>query len=124
MFGLINPLYKIAGAVLFVVFVFGAGYYKGYQKLSEYKTEQAIINEQIVKRQDIITEGIQNEYKANIARLRTTYGRVQYNSTTAATNPTKGVDGAPSNLLLDCAITTQQLVSLQDWMTKQLKFQE
>jgi hypothetical protein len=124
MFGLINPLYKIAGAVLFVVFVFGAGYYKGYQKLSEYKTEQAIINEQLVKRQDIITEGIKNEYKANIARLRATYGRVQYNSPTAPTNPTKGVDGASSNLLLDCAITTQQLVSLQDWMTKQLQFQE
>lgn len=123
MFGLINPLYKIGAAVLFVVFVFGAGYYKGYQKLSEYKTEQAIINEQIVKRQDIITEGIKNEYKANIARLRTTYGRV-YNSKTAPTNPTKGVDGASSNLLLDCAITTQQLVSLQDWMTKQLQFQE
>jgi hypothetical protein len=123
MFGLINPLYKIGAAVLFVVFVFGAGYYKGYQKLSEYKTEQAIINEQLVKRQDIITEGIKNEYKANIARLRTTYGRV-YNSTTAPTNPTKGVDGASSNLLLDCAITTQQLVSLQDWMTKQLQFQE
>lgn len=123
MFGLINPLYKIGAAVLFVVFVFGAGYYKGYQKLSEYKTEQAIINEQIVKRQDIITEGIQNEYKANVARLRATYGRV-YNSTTAPTNPTKGVDGASSNLLLDCAITTQQLVSLQDWMTKQLQFQE
>ncbi len=123
MFGLINPLYKIGAAVLFVVFVFGAGYYKGYQKLSEYKTEQAIINEQIVKRQDIITEGIKNEYKANIARLRTTYGGM-YNSKTAPTNPTKGVDGASSNLLLDCAITTQQLVSLQDWMTKQLQFQE
>ena len=123
MFGLINPLYKIGAAVLFVVFVFGAGYYKGYQKLSEYKTEQAIINEQMVKRQDIITEGIKNEHKANIARLRATYGRV-YNSTTAPTNPTKGVDGASSNLLLDCAITTQQLVSLQDWMTKQLQFQE
>ena len=123
MFGLINPLYKIAAAVLFVVFVFGAGYYKGYQKLSEYKTEQAIINEQIVKRQDIITEGIKNEYKANIARLRTTYGGL-HNSKTTTTNPTKGVDGASSNLLLDCAITTQQLVSLQDWMTKQLQFQE
>lgn len=123
MFGLINPLYKIGAAVLFVVFVFGAGYYKGYQKLSEYKTEQAIINEQLVKRQDIITEGIKNEHKANIARLRATYSGL-YNSPTAPTNPTKGVDGASSNLLLDCAITTQQLVSLQDWMTKQLQFQE
>lgn len=123
MFGLINPLYKIAGVILFVVFVFGAGYYKGYQKLSEYKTQQEMLNEQIVKRQDIITEGIKNEYKANIDRLRRTYGGVQYSKTTP-TNPSKGVDGASSNLLLDCAITTQQLVSLQDWMTQQLKFQE
>ncbi|RPJ55293.1 MAG: hypothetical protein EHM12_12490 [Dehalococcoidia bacterium] len=124
MFGLINPLYKIAGVVLFVVFVFGAGYYKGYQKLSEYKTQQEMLNEQIVKRQDIITEGIKNEYKANIDRLRRTYGRVQHNGTTTVTVPSKGTDGASSNLLLDCAITTQQLVSLQDWMTQQLKFQE
>lgn len=123
MFGLINPLYKIGAAVLFVVFVFGTGYYKGYQKLSEYKTEQAIINEQLVKRQDIITEGIKNEHKANVARLRATYNRV-HNSTSAPTNPTKGIDGTPSNLLLDCAITTQQLVSLQDWLTKQIQFQE
>lgn len=123
MFGLINPLYKIAGAILFIVFVFGAGYYKGYQKLSEYKTQQEMLNEQIVKRQDIITEGIKNEYKANIDRLRRTYGGVQYSKATP-TVPSKGTDGASSNLLLDCAITTQQLVSLQDWMTQQLKFQE
>ena len=123
MFGLINPLYKIAGVILFVVFIFGAGYYKGYQKLSEYKAQQEMLNEQIVKRQDIITEGIKNEYKANIDRLRRTYGGVQYSKTTP-TVPSKGTDGASSNLLLDCAITTQQLVSLQDWMTQQLKFQE
>ena len=82
-----------------------------------------MLNEQIVKRQDIITEGIKNEYKANVDRLRRTYGGVQHSKTTP-TNPSKGVDGTSSNLLLDCAITTQQLVSLQDWMTKQLQFQE
>ena len=120
---LISPVAKILGAIALVVAIFGAGYYKGYQKLTEYKTEQQIINEQIVKRQDIITEGIKNEYKANVDRLRLTYGGM-YNSKTASTNPTKGADGASSNLLLDCAITTQQLVSLQDWMTQQLKFQE
>jgi len=125
MFGLlISPLSKILAVIGAIVIIFGTGYYKGYQKLSEYKTEQALFTEQLVKRQDIITEGIKNEHKANIARLRTTYGRVQYNSTTATTNPTKGIDGASSNLLLDCAITTQQLVSLQDWMAQQLKFQE
>lgn len=120
---LISPFTKILGALLLVVAIFGAGYYKGYEKLSEYKKEQELINKQIVQRQDIITEGIKNEYKANIDRLRATYSRV-YNNQTAPTNPTKGVDGASSNLLLDCAITTQQLVSLQDWMTQQLRFQE
>ena len=120
---LISPFAKILGAIAIVLAIFGAGYYKGYQKLAEYKTEQQIINEQIVKRQDIITEGIKNEYKANIARLRNTYGRV-YDSASTATNSTKGVNGASTNLLLDCAITTQQLVSLQDWMTQQIQFQE
>lgn len=120
---LISPFAKLIAAIGVVLAIFGAGYYKGYQKLSEYKVEQQIINEQIVKRQDIITQGIQNEYKANIARLRNTYGRVQHSASTA-TNSSKGTDGASSNLLLDCAITTQQLVSLQDWMTQQLQFQE
>jgi len=120
---LISPFAKLIAAIGVVLAIFGAGYYKGYQKLSEYKVEQQIINEQIVKRQDIITQGIQNEYKANIARLRNTYGRV-YDSASTATNSSKGTNGASSNLLLDCAITTQQLVSLQDWMTQQLQFQE
>lgn len=116
---LISPFTKILGAILFVVAIFGAGYYKGYQKLSAYKTEQAIISEQAVKRQDIITQGIQNEYKANIARLRNTYGRV-YDSASTTTNSSKGANGASSNLLLDCSITTQQLVSLQDWLNAQI----
>ena len=116
---LISPFAKLIAAIGVVLAIFGAGYYKGYQKLSEYKVEQQIINEQIVKRQDIITQGIQNEYKANIARLRNTYGRV-YDSASTATNSSKGTNGASSNLLLDCAITTQQLVSLQDWLNAQI----
>jgi hypothetical protein len=116
---LISPFAKIIGILLLVVGLFGAGYYKGYQKLSEYKVEQNIISEQAAKRQDIITKGIQNEYKANIARLRNTYGRV-YNSATAPTETPRGANEASSNLLLDCAITTQQLVSLQDWLNSQI----
>lgn len=116
---LISPFVRILGAIALVIAIFGAGYYKGYQKLAEYKTEQNIISEQAAKRQDIITKGIQNEYKANIARLRNTYGRV-YDSASASTNSSKGANGASSNLLLDCAITTQQLVSLQDWLNSQI----
>ena len=120
---LISPFARILGAIALVLAIFGAGYYKGYQKLAEYKTEQQIINEQIVKRQDIITEGIKNEYKANVDRLRITYGGM-YNGKTTSTNTAKGTNGTSSNLLLDCAITTQQLVSLQDWMTQQIEHQQ
>ena len=120
---LISPFVRIISAILLLLAIFGAGYYKGYEKLSEYKKEQQIINEQIVKRQDIITEGIKNEYKANVDRLRVTYGGL-HNSTATSTNSAKGTNEASSNLLLDCAITTQQLVSLQDWMTQQLQFQK
>jgi hypothetical protein len=117
---LVSPLAKVVGVIALVLALFGAGYYKGYQKLSEYKTEQSIISEQTVKKQNIITQGIQNEYKANIARLRNTYGNRVYNSASTATNTTKGTDGASPDLLLNCAITTQQLVSLQDWLTSQI----
>jgi len=120
---LISPFARILGAIALVLAIFGAGYYKGYQKLAEYKTEQQIINEQIVKRQDIITEGIKNEYKANVDRLRITYGGM-YNGKTTSTNTSRGTNEASSNLLLDCAITTQQLVSLQDWMTQQIEHQQ
>lgn len=117
---LISPFARILGVIALVVALFGAGYYKGYQKLAEYKTEQSIISEQAAKRQTLITTGIQNEYKANIARLRATYGSGVYNSAPTPTNPTKGTDGASSNLLLNCALTTQQLVSLQDWLNSQI----
>ena len=135
MFGLINPLYKILGFVGVVVALVGFGYYNGYsaekKRFDAFKAEieaatiaQDKVNQQIIKRQDLVTKGITNEYKAKIARLESVYNGVQYsNSATvsSSSSTTSGADEKTKNLVLDCAITTQQLLSLQDWIEEQRK---
>jgi hypothetical protein len=135
MFGLINPLYKLLGIVGLVAALFGFGYYKGYSaekaRHDAFKAEieasvlaQDKVNQQIIKRQDLVTKGISNEYKAKIARLESIYGGVQYSSSAAvSTDPSTASrsDEKTKNLVLDCSITTQQLLSLQDWIEEQRK---
>jgi hypothetical protein len=135
MFGLINPLYKILGITGLVIALFGFGYYKGYSaekaRHDAFKAQieaatlaQEKVNQQIIKRQDIVTKGITNEYKAKVARLESIYNGVQYRDSTAVSpNPSTAarVNEKTQNLILDCAVTTQQLVSLQDWIEEQRK---
>ena len=135
MFGLINPLYKILGFVGVVVALVGFGYYNGYsaekKRFDAFKAQieaatiaQDKVNQQIIKRQDLVTKGITNEYKAKIARLESVYNGVQYSNSaavSATSSTTTGADEKTKNLVLDCAITTQQLLSLQDWIEEQRK---
>jgi hypothetical protein len=135
MFGLINPLYKILGFVGVVVALVGFGYYNGYsaekKRFDAFKAQieaatiaQDKVNQQIIKRQDLVTKGITNEYKAKIARLESVYNGVQYSNSAAvssSSSTTTGADEKTKNLVLDCAITTQQLLSLQDWIEEQRK---
>lgn len=133
---LISPFAKVIGVVLLVGAIFGGGYYKGYanekEKFDAYKAEidaqirtQEAINENIVKRQDIITEGITNEYEAKLNRLRATYARgVQLNKGSVALSSTTEspfrTNEEAQNFVFDCAATTQQLMSLQDWLNAQI----
>ena len=135
MFGLINPLYKILGIVGLVAALFGFGYYKGYSaekaRHDAFKAEieasvlaQEKVNQQIIKRQDLVTKGIANEYKAKIARLESIYGGVQYSGSAAVSadpSTASRINEKTKNLVLDCSITTQQLLSLQDWIEEQRK---
>jgi hypothetical protein len=135
MFGLINPLYKILGFVGIVVALVGFGYYNGYSaekaRHDAFKAEieasvlaQEKVNQQIIKRQDLVTKGIANEYKAKIARLESLYGGMQYSGSAAvSSDPSTAsrINEKTKNLVLDCSITTQQLLSLQDWIEEQRK---
>lgn len=115
--GLLAGLF-VAGLIL--------GWTYEHRNLVAYKAEveavakvQEAKNESIVKQQALVNKGIENEFQAKLGALRDRYDRVQYTSGSqlpSLSNPTGKPDGSPTNLTLDCAITTQQLVSLQDWI--------
>ena len=115
--------------------VFGSGYWMGYSRYIEYKKsveiaakEQEAKVESITKQHELVTKGIANEYEAKLAALRN-----YYKSTSVWNNPSSskvsGISTAPTvanvatayNLLAgQCAETTQQVVSLQDWINAQI----
>jgi len=113
--------------------LFGAGYYKGYsaekERFDAFKTElaaqakaQELINESTKKQQSIISKSIRSEYEAKLSSLKSYYGGMRQQSSTnslsSIPNSTIGIDGKATNLELACSYTTQQLVSLQDWITE------
>ena len=115
--------------------LFGSGYWMGYSRYIEYKKSVEIIAktqeakvESIQKQHELVTKGIANEYEAKLTALRN-----YYKSTSVWNNPSSskvsGISTAPTvadvatayNLLAgQCAATTQQVVSLQDWINAQI----
>ena len=115
--------------------LFGSGYWMGYSRYIEYKKSVEIIAktqeakvESIQKQHELITKGIANEYEAKLTALRN-----YYKSTSVWNNPSSskvsGISTAPKSadvitayneLAGNCAATTQQVVSLQDWMMSRL----
>ena len=114
--------------------LFGSGYWMGYSRYIEYKKQVEIVSktqeakvESITKQHELVTKGIANEYEAKLTALRN-----YYKSTSVWNNPSSskvsGISTAPTvadvatayNLLAgQCAATTQQVVSLQDWIREQ-----
>ena len=113
----------IAGLLL------GWGY--EYRNLVAYKAEveavakvQQAKNESIVKQQTLVNKGIENEYQAKLSALKSVYGGLRQpsgGSMSGIPQSTIGIDGKATNLELACAYTTQQLVSLQDWLRQQIE---
>ena len=115
--------------------LFGSGYWMGYSRYIEYKKSVEIIAktqeakvESIQKQHELVTKGIANEYEAKLAAVRN-----YYRTTSVWNNPSSskvsGISTAPTvadvatayNLLAgQCAETTQQVVSLQDWINAQI----
>lgn len=131
MFGLINPLYKILGIIGLVIALFGFGYYQGYsaekERFDAFKSEleasakaQEKINQQIEQKNKLIATNIKSEYETKIIALRNYYANglrhTDSSKLPSLSNSTKGIDGEATDLPLACAYTTQQLISLQDWI--------
>ena len=83
-------------------------------------------NEIIKKQSEIVNKGIKNEYEAKLAAVRNYYTlgvRPPSGSTMSGiSTTTQGADANPpySVLIGQCAQTTAQLTSLQDWVNTQV----
>ena len=133
MFGLINPLYKVIGIIGLVAVLFGTGYYRGYlsekQRFDAFKAElvasakaQEKINQQIEQKNKLIADNSKREYEAKIIALRNYYDRMRHpdaNKLPSAAITTHRVDEKATDPVFigQCAETTLQLISLQDWVT-------
>lgn len=85
--------------------------------------EQEMINKAKAKEANQVTEKVKNDYQNKLNLIKSAYGGLRLSSssqTGTISSNTNGIDGQPTNLLLDCASTTQQLVSLQAWMSEQI----
>ena len=131
MFGLINPLYKILGIIGLVIALFCFGYYQGYssekERFDAFKLEleasakaQEKINAQIEQKNKLISTNIKSEYETKIIALRNYYANslrhTDSNKLPSLPSSTQGANGETTDLQLACSYTTQQLVSLQEWI--------
>jgi len=87
--------------------------------------EQEVINKYKAKEAAQVTEKVKNDYETKLSLIKSTYGGMRLSSssqTGTISNTTSPTDGTPTDpkFIEKCAITTQQLVSLQAWLNEQI----
>jgi N-acetyl-beta-hexosaminidase len=87
--------------------------------------EQEMKNVAKAKEANQVTEKVKNDYENKLALIKHTYGGMRLSSsgeTGSISYSTSATDGTASDpkFIEKCAITTQQLVSLQAWLNEQI----
>ena len=131
MFPLPISIYIYAACAVLAVAGLGYGRYES-AKYDAYvaKAEAAAAfqeaeNKSKAKEATQVNEKVKNDYENRIALIKRTYGGVRFPSTSetsTVSKSTSNIDGTPSDpaFIEKCAITTQQLVSLQSWLKEQI----
>ena len=117
-------------AVLFAGF--SGGFYVEHLRFVDFQDGIKIVAEKQIaenkakeKEQELINRGVTDAYNANLSNVHNFYNRMlDTNSGAMSTNGTAAItiNGETHNLLLvaeQCADTTTQLISLQDWINQQ-----
>jgi len=120
--------------IVLVCGVFFAGWHTRDRDFTIYKDQVRIEaekaqahTESVQKQQALITKGIQDEYDAKLSLLRQYYANGVRNNNGG--NPVPGISSttklsdaiaAYNQLASDCAATTLQTVTLQQWVNEQL----
>ena len=125
---------KIILLIGLVCGIFFAGWHTRDRDFTIYKDQvrieaekQQAHTESIQKQQEITTKGIQNEYDAKLALLRQYYANGVRNnngsntmSSISSTSKLSDAIAAYNQLASDCAATTLQVVTLQQWINEQI----
>jgi hypothetical protein len=128
-----NIYVKVGLVIATLCAFFIAGYYVEHLRFVQYKVEvEATAKEQeervlsIQKQHELVTKGIQNEYDAKLALIRQYYANgVRHPSSNTMSNlsTTSAIANAQTayrQLAEQCSETTQQLMSLQQWINEQM----
>jgi len=133
MFGLMIPpsWYIYLALALTTVLGFGYGKYES-AKYDAYKSKVELAAQQQefeiksrAKQANLINEKVKNDYENRLDIIKRTYGGMRLASTnqTSTVSPTPSrTDGTATDpqFIAKCAMTTQQLESLQAWLNEQI----
>ena len=135
---LLNLLGGINGqTVIYLVLVFGgfsSGFYIEHIRFVDFQDKVKIVAEQQIaenkaklKEQELINKGVTDAYNANVSNIHNFYHRMLNDTGSGAMssvpNATITINGTTINTLdfaEQCATTTQQLESTQDWIRTQI----
>ena len=133
MFGLTIPIQFYIYAALSLAAIGGIGYgkyesikYDAYVAKAETAAkEQEVINHYKAKEAAQVNEKVKNDYENKLDIIKRTYGGMRLSSasqTSQVPGTSSSTDGTPADpkFIEKCAITTQQLVSLQGWLNEQI----
>jgi len=133
MFPLALPISTYIMIALSVAALGGLGYgkyesakYDAYvAKVELAAKEQELENKSRAKEAAQVNEKVKNDYENRIALIKRTYGGMRLpdaNQTGTVSKSTPSIDGTPADpqFIEKCAMTTQQLVSLQGWINEQI----
>lgn len=87
--------------------------------------EQELINKAKAKEAAQVNEKVKNDYENKLSLIKRMYSGVRLTNaqqTGTISNTPSATDGTPTDpkFIEKCAITTQQLVSLQAWLNEQI----
>ncbi len=113
---------------------FGAGFYVEHIRFVNFQDEVRIVaekqiqeNKDKLKEQELINRGVTDAYNANVSNIHNFYHRMLNDTGSGAMssvpNATITINGTTVNTLdfaEQCATTTQQLESTQDWIRSQI----
>ena len=123
--------------VIYLVLVFGgfsSGFYIEHIRFVDFQDKVKIVAEQQIaenkaklKEQELINRGVTDAYNANVSNIHNFYHRMLNDTGSGAMssvpNTTITINGTTINTLdfaEQCATTTQQLESTQDWIRTQI----